>query len=218
MAAMRLIVGNRNYSSWSLRPWMALRAAGAEFDVEMLHLDAPGIKARILAHNPAGKLPVLFHGTLSIWESLAICEYTAELFPGAGLWPDDRAARAVARAAASEMHAGFADLRRDMPMNIRADKPGHACSPGCDADIVRLLALWESCLDRFGGEGDFLFGRFSVADAMFAPVVSRFATYGVAAPGAGAAYMAAMLSHPAMAEWTAAARGEPETIARIDDI
>ena len=209
MAEFTLVIGNKNYSSWSLRPWLALKATGQEFDEVLITLRQPETKAKILAHSPAGKVPVLKHG------DLLVCEYVAGLFPAAGLWPDDPRARAVARSVSTEMHAGFAALRRDLPMDIAklSDVPRSA-SDEAKADIARIQQIWQDCRGRFGskkqseGGGDFLFGRFGVADCMFAPVATRLRTYGVALDPVSAAYVDAIYAWPAMQEWCAAAAKE----------
>ncbi len=207
-----LAIGNRNYSSWSLRAWLALRVAGVAFECTIIRLDRPETKRQILEHSPAGRVPVLRHGDLTVWDSMAICEYAAEIAPQAGLLPEDSTARAVARAASAEMHAGFAALRAALPMNIRADRPGVAITDEARADIDRIAALWRDCRARFGAGGDFLFGRFSIADAMFAPVVTRFATYHVALGEVEQAYANSLRALPAMREWAAAAAAEPWVI------
>lgn len=214
MGELTIVIGNKNYSSWSLRAWIAVAATGAEFDEIRIPLDQPDTRTRIVEHSPAGKVPVLRHGALMVWESLAICEYLAERFPAAGLWPDDDAARAHARAVACEMHAGFAALRKAMPMNCRAALPGKGHSPEADADIARIAEIWRQCRDKFGAGGDFLFGRFGVADAMFAPVASRFTTYAVKLDPVAQAYVDAVLALPAMQAWYEAANAEPERIER----
>ncbi len=207
--ALRLVIGNKNYSSWSLRAWLALRAAGAAFDEELVPLDQPGTREQLQARSPSGRVPVLVHGALVVHESLAICEYVAELFPAAGLWPTDRAARAVARAVSAEMHAGFADLRAAMPMDIRGEYAGTGHTPGALRDAERVMRIWRECRDRFGGEQRFLFGAFSIADAMFAPVVTRFRSYGVELGAVEQSYADAVWAHPPMQEWIEAARREP---------
>jgi glutathione S-transferase len=212
MSTLTLVIGNRNYSSWSLRAWLALKHAGATFDEIMIPLSRPDTGDAIRAHSPAGKVPVLRHGALTVWDSLAICEYLAETFPAAGLWPDGAEARAVARAASAEMHSGFQALRSHMPMNVRKLLPGKGRAPGVDIDLARIGVLWESCRERFGGGGDFLFGAFSAADAMFAPVVSRCRTYDVALSDVCQAYTDAVSNLPAMREWAAAAAAEPHAI------
>lgn len=212
MTDMTLVIGNRNYSSWSLRPWLAMRVAGMQFTEIMIPLDMPDTKARIAEHSAAGRVPVLHHGSATVWESLAICEYVAELTPQAGLWPADPAARAVARAVSAEMHAGFGALRETLPMNIRASRRSVATGPAVDADIGRIRQIWRECRDRFKAEGSYLFGPFSIADAMFAPVVSRFRTYGVELGPVEQAYCDAIGALPAIAEWESAAASEPWTI------
>jgi len=211
MRELVLTIGNKNYSSWSLRPYLALAATGAPFREEVIPLSRPDSKAAILAVNPAGKVPVLRDGDLVIWDSLAICEYLAEQFPAAGLWPADAAERARARAISAEMHSGFAALRENMPMDIRARKPGRGHTPAALADAARVLAIWRGCRARAQG-GPFLFGRFSIADAMYAPVTTRFVTYGVELDEVGRAYVDAVAALPAMQAWVAAAAQEPWTI------
>ncbi len=212
MTRFTLAIGNYNYSSWSLRAWIALRHTGADFDVIRIPLDRPETKAAILAQSPAGKVPVLREGDLTVWDSLAICEYLAERFPAARLWPENREARATARSASAEMHAGFAALRRHMPMDCRARHPGAGHAPGVEADIARIVALWTDLRARFGAGGDMLFGHFTVADAMFAPVVSRFETYAVELDRVARDYVDAVLALPIMREWLAAAEAETEVI------
>ena len=205
---LTLVIGNKNYSSWSLRPWLALKQAGIAFHEAAVDLYVTDSKALILKHSPSGKVPALIDAGLAVWDSMAICEYAAEIEPS--LWPRQREARAVARAVSAEMHAGFAALRSRMPMNCRAALPGEGRTPDVERDIARIVALWEECRDRFGGGGTFLFGTFSIADAMYAPVVWRFRTYAVALPSAARAYAEAMEALPAMQEWLAAALAEPE--------
>ena len=214
MNRLTLVIGNKNYSSWSLRAWLALKHSGAAFDELRIPLDMPTTREQILKHSPAGRVPVLHDGGFTVWDSLAICEYLAERFPAARLWPDDAAARAVARAVSAEMHAGFPVLRAAMPMNCRARRPGKGRAPGVDDDIARIAAIWRGCRDEFGDGGAMLFGRFSIADAMFAPVASRFVTYGVALDPVAAAYVDAVFALPAMADWLAAAHAETERIER----
>lgn len=212
MAQMTLVIGNRNYSSWSLRPWLAMRMAGLDFTEIVIPLDQADTATRIAEHSGAGRVPVLHHAGLTVWESLAICEYVAETTPEACLWPSDRAARAAARAVSAEMHAGFAALREALPMNVRADRPGVPLGPSVKADIRRIEAIWSDCRGRFGAGGPFLFGQFSIADAMFAPVASRFRTYHVDLDPSAQAYCDLMLGLPSMADWAAAAAAEPWTI------
>ncbi len=209
MSERTLILGNKAYSSWSLRPWLALKQAGLPFAETVIQLRQPDTRDRILAHSPTGKVPCLIDGDRVIWDSLAICEYIAELAPAAVLWPEDSYARAVARSASAEMHSGFVALRNAMSMDLKTDRSGQGLNPDSAADIARVQALWADCRARFGQGGPFLFGRFSVADAMYAPVVTRFVTYGVAVDETARAYMDAVLALPAMQEWTAAAKAEP---------
>ncbi|WP_020698604.1 glutathione S-transferase family protein [Reyranella massiliensis] len=213
MADFTLVIGNKNYSSWSLRGWLMAKIAGIEFDEIVVPLDRPETQAAIRKHSPSGRVPVLLHRGLAVWESLAIAEYLNDLKPEAGLWPPSAAARAHARAISCEMHAGFMDLRNNMPMNIRASFPGKGMTPGVRADIERITGLWRDCRKRFAGafpkDDGFLFGTFGAADAMFAPVVTRFKTYSVTLDSDADAYCAAVLAHPAMKEWADAAAHEP---------
>jgi glutathione S-transferase len=212
-APLVLVIGNKNYSSWSLRPWLALAVPGIPFEEIRIPLYEAASKAEILRHSAAGKVPVLKHGELVVWESLAICEYVAERFPEAQLWPADPAARAIARAASAEMHAGFIALRSNMPMNLRAHKPGRGRARGVQEDVDRVTGLWRELRGRFGAGGDFLFGRFSIADAMFAPVVSRFRTYEVPLDPVTRHYADAVWALPALQRWREAALAESERIA-----
>jgi len=213
MADFTLYIGNRNYSSWSLRGWLMAKAAGIAFEEVLIRLRQPNTKAEVLRRSPSGRVPALVHGEVSIWESLAIGEYLAELFPDAGLWPKDRGARAVARSVSTEMHAGFSGLRNHFPMNVRSTFPNRASTPEVQADIDRITAIWHDCRGRFGGDGPYLFGSiFGNADAMYAPVVSRFRTYKVALEPAAQAYCDAVWSWPPMQEWAAAAKNEPWVI------
>ena len=203
---LRLIIGNKNYSSWSLRPWLALKGAGIAFEETVISLDAPDFKVRVTALSGAGRVPVLIDGDVRVWESLAILEYLAEKFPNAGLWPKDAGARAHARAIACEMHAGFQPLRRRLPMNVARPVKPLALDDGGASDVARIDAIWSGCRAKFGGP--FLFGRFGAADAMYAPVVWRFHTYAVEVSAASRAYMRAVMALPAWIEWRDAARRE----------
>jgi glutathione S-transferase len=207
--ALRLIIGNKNYSSWSFRPWIAMKAAGIEFDEEVISLDAADFKERVSQVSGTGKVPALVDGAVQVWESLAILEYLAERFPAAGLWPADPAARAHARAIAAEMHAGFVPLRRHLPMNMWRPVKARELPPEVQANVGRIEAMWADCRTRFGAGGSYLLGRFGVADAMYAPVVSRFHTYAVEVGAATRAYMSAIMALPAWREWHAAAVVEP---------
>ncbi len=209
MADLTIYLGNKNYSSWSLRPWLVLKRTTVAFDEVVIPLYQPGSRETILKYSPSGRLPALRHGDVTVWESLAICEYLAESFPTFELWPKDAAARCLARAVSAEMHAGFAALRRHLPMNIRSSFPGRGVTPEVQADINRIMALWRDCRGRFGdGKGPFLFGHFTIADAMYAPVVTRFRTYRIALEREAEAYCEAVMAWPAMQEWVAAARDE----------
>ena len=216
MSPLTLVIGNKNYSSWSLRPWLVLRQAGIPFEEVRIPLYRPGAEAELAKWSPSGKVPALHDGNIRVWDSLAICETLAERFPEQGLWPADAAARAAARSVSAEMHAGFGALRERMSMNIRARYPGKGRTPECLADIERILAIWTDCRARFGQGGDFLFGRFGIADAMYAPVVLRFQTYGVALEGAAQAYAGAILALPALRAWVADAEAETERIERYE--
>jgi|HubBroStandDraft_6_1064221.scaffolds.fasta_scaffold178044_2 glutathione S-transferase len=207
--ALHLVIGNKNYSSWSFRPWLAMKVAGIAFDETVISLEAKDFKARVMAVSGAGKVPVLIDGETPVWESLAILEYLAEKFPAAALWPKDAAARAQARAVAAEMHAGFVPLRRLLPMNVwRSVKP-RALDDGSKTDVARIEAIWCDCRARYGAAGPFLFGAFGAADAMYAPVVWRFHTYAVEVSEVARAYISAMMALPAWGEWRDAARREP---------
>ena len=208
MSDLILVIGNKRYSSWSLRPWLAMKLAGLAFEEALVPLRQPDTRQRILQYSPSGKVPFLKHGPVQVWDSLAICEYIAEM-PQSRLWPDDRAARAQARAVSAEMHAGFVELRRAMPMDLCASIPMAEVPPAVQADIDRITALWNDCRGRFGTGGPFLFGRFSIADAMYAPVATRFTTYGVALDAVSKAYVEAIWSLPAMKDWKEAADREP---------
>jgi glutathione S-transferase len=213
----RLLIGNKNYSSWSLRPWLALRMAEVPFDEELIPFGAERWKERVRAVSPAGQVPALIHehegGRTLVWESLAICDYVARLRPAARLWPDSRDALAFCLSASAEMHAGFRHLRHAMPMNVRRSLPGRGRNPESMADIARVRAIWCEARERFGSDGPFLCGHFTVADAMYAPVVFRFATYGVELGPPEAAYRDHMLALPAMREWAEAAAAEPWVVA-----
>ncbi len=212
---LTLVIGNKNYSSWSMRPWVAMSAFGIPFQEVRVLLDQPDTANLIANYSACGRVPVLLAGEMTIWDSLAICEYLAEQFQELHLWPQDVAARAMARSVCAEMHAGFADLRTAMSMNIRASFPGKGRSHGAQADIGRISEIWEECLSRFGHH-QFLFGEFSIADAYFAPVVLRFRTYGVSLAPALNAYCGRVLAHPAVARWVDEAMAETETAPKHD--
>ena len=203
---MLLTMGNKNYSSWSLRPWLLLKHLELAFAERIIPLDTPEFARDVASTSPTRRVPVLRHGDLLIWDSLAICEYACEL-AGRG-WPAGRGARAVARAACAEMHSGFSILRSQWPMNARATGRRTAHNPERSADIARIESLWGECRARFGADGPWLFGEFSVADAMYAPVVLRLRTYGATVGETTAAYMATVLGDTHVREWLAAAAAE----------
>ncbi len=202
---MILVIGNKNYSSWSLRPWIAMKVLGLEFDEKYIPLYGPGAKEQILLESPAGKVPILVDGATRVWDSLAILEYLAEKHP---LWPSGREARAAARTVSAEMHSGFTNLRNHMSMNVRKRYPGKGRTPEVRAEIQRINAIWSQA------KGPFLFGEFSAADAMYAPVVLRFRTYDVKVDNR--AYYDRMLALPAMKDWIASAEREKESIPQFD--
>jgi len=215
MSEFHLIMGNRNYSSWSLRPWMLMRHLEVQFRETILPLDTAQFKDQIARYGPSGHVPVLQHGELTIWDSLAVCEYVAEV-TGRG-WPADRTARAVARSVSAEMHSGFAALRAEWPVNARARNRHVPMTPGLEADIDRIEQIWGDCRARFGRSGGpWLFGEYSVADAMYAPVVLRFNTYGAPRRAAARGYLAAALEDPVLQELLLAAKAEPWTIAHSE--
>ncbi|MCI0573982.1 MAG: glutathione S-transferase family protein [Myxococcaceae bacterium] len=213
---LTLVIGTKNYSSWSFRPWLALKHLRVPFREQVVHLGEATTRPAILQHSPSGRVPVLLHGKVRVWDSLAICEYLAERFPEAGLWPRDVEARAVARAVSAEMHAGFQALRNNMPMNVRARKPGRGRGAGVDEDVQRLQELVEECRTRFGAGGPFLFGAFSIADAMFAPVVSRFVTYGVELRPMVKAWADPVWDLPPVREWREACEVEGHVLPKYE--
>lgn len=209
--SLRLVIANPNYSSWSLRAWLILQHHNIPFEVICIPImPAESFGERIGRYSPARKVPVLLDGDLVVWESLAIAEYLAERFPQLQLWPADTAVRAHARAVSAEMHAGFAKLREHMTLNCRRQLPGRGRGIGVAEEIARVCDIWRDCRARFGGAGQFLYGAFTIADAMFAPVVLRFKTYEVALDPVCRRYADAMLVLPAMQKWLEMARTEPE--------
>jgi glutathione S-transferase len=220
MADFTVVIGNKNYSSWSLRGWLMAKIANIEFEEVLIPLDLPETQPSIRKHSPAGRVPILLHRGLAIWESIAIAEYLNDLKPEAGLWPAAEAARAHARSISAEMHAGFLDLRNNMPMNIRASYPGMGMTPQVRADIERITGLWRDCRKRFAGaaakDDGFLFGTISAADAMYAPVVMRLRTYGVQLDSDTEAYCKAILGYPPMKAWIDDAKNEPWLIAAYE--
>jgi glutathione S-transferase len=216
--ALTLVIGNKNYSSWSMRPWVALKGAGIAFNEVLIPLyTGEADKKRILGFTQSGKVPVLIDGDITVWDSLAIIEYAAEKCPDAGLWPTDAAARAHARSVSAEMHSGFMPLRNECGMNIHRPVAAKALSDDAQANIVRIQQIWTECRERYGQHGPYLFGAFSAADAMFAPVVHRFRTYAIEVRPPVRAYMETMLANPAFAEWTEAALAETLLIERFED-
>ena len=209
MPNLVLIIGNKAYSSWSLRPWLLMKQAGIAFEELPLSLYGTDARQTLLKYSPTGRVPVLKDGALTIWDSLAICEYLFEKYQRMQLWPADVAARAHARSISAEMHSGFTTLRNQMPMNVRRKLPPRVKSDDLDADIARIEAIWNQCRAKYTG-GPFLFGQFCIADAMYAPVASRLHTYGVSLGGAAGQYAAAILALPAMHEWIAGARTETQ--------
>jgi glutathione S-transferase len=209
MSSYRLIIGNKAYSSWSLRPWLALKVAKIPFEEQVIPLQQPQTPAALKAASPAARVPVLCDGDVTVWESLAILEYLAERHPEAKLWPSDIKARAYARTIATEMHSGFAALRSACPMNVRRQTAWRDRGASVNADIKRIKDIWTECRNRYASQGPFLMGNFSAVDAMYAPVVTRFHTYGVHCEEAVAAYIKTVLALPAMQEWYQAAAAEP---------
>jgi glutathione S-transferase len=216
MADLKIYLGNKNYSSWSLRGWLALKATGAPFSETVIPLRQPDTQDTIRRYSPSGRLPVLHHGDVVVWESLAIAEYLAEQFPEAQLWPADPHARALARAISAEIHAGFNAMRQELPMNIRLVRVKDKIDPAARDDINRITAIWRDTRSRFGQGGPYLFGHFTAADAMYAPVVCRFFTYGIDLDADSQAYRDAIWEHPAMKEWVQAARNEPMIVDEWD--
>ncbi len=216
MSEFTIVLGNKTYSSWSLRGWLMLKLTGAAFDEVVVPLDRPETKAAIRAHSPSGRVPTLKADGLAVWDTLAIAEYLHERFPEAGLWPEDPAARARARSVAAEMHAGFPALRARLPMDLKREPPepgaGIAVDGALAGEIARIVAIWGDCRTRFGGAGDFLFGRFGVADAFYAPVATRFVTYGIVLEGGVADYRDALMARADLSDWIAAAKAEPWVI------
>jgi glutathione S-transferase len=217
--ALKLVIGNKNYSSWSMRPWLALRANNIAFDEIFIPLyTGEADKKRILSFTHSGKVPALIDGDITIWDSLAIIEYVAEKFPETRLWPEDRAGRAHARSISAEMHSGFAALRNECGMNLHRPVRAIALSDEALANIARIEQIWLECRARYGKSGPFLFGAFGGADAMFAPVVHRFRTYAIEVAPDAKAYMETMMSQPAFQEWTSAGLIETIVIDRFETV
>jgi len=217
---LKLVIGNKNYSSWSMRPWLALRASNIPFEEVFipLYTDNKADKERILSISRAGKVPTLVDGDITVWDSLAIIEYVAERFPEARLWPEARAARAHARSISAEMHSGFLPLRNECGMNLHRPVRAMALSADAQANVTRVEQIWSECRERYGRLGPFLFGPFTAADAMFAPVVHRLRTYAIKVAPEAAAYMETMMALPAFAEWTVAGLAETLVIERFETV
>jgi glutathione S-transferase len=220
MAALKLAIGNKNYSSWSMRPWLALRANNIPFEetVIPLYTDDPADKQRILSFSRAGKVPVLVDGDITVWDSLAIIEYVGERFPDAKLWPEDRASRAHARSVCAEMHSGFMALRNECGMNLHRPVGAVTLSEDAQANVARVQEIWLACRERYGAAGPYLFGRFGAADAMFAPVVHRFRTYAIAVAPVVKTYMETMMALPAFQEWTRDGLAETLVIEKFENV
>ena len=212
MSQLELVIGNKNYSSWSLRPWLVLRHFMIPFTECRVPLYKGESKAALLEHSPSGRAPVLHDGTTTVWDSLAIIEYLAEIHAEKGIWPVDREARAIARSISAEMHSGFEALRSHLPMNCRARGRIRALTEEAERDVMRVQEIWSSCRREYGKGGEWLFSDFSAADAMFAPVAIRFSGYGIRCDERGSAYVDSVLGHPALREWTIQAQGEYEII------
>jgi glutathione S-transferase len=216
---LKLVIGNKNYSSWSMRPWLAMRAGGIAFEEIFIPLYTDQAdKDRILRYSRAGKVPALIDGDITVWDSLAIIEYLAERFPEAKLWPADRAARAHARSISAEMHSGFMALRNECGMNLHRPVGAVKLSADAEANVARVREIWTDCRARHGGGGPFLFGTFTAADAMYAPVVHRFRTYAIKVSAVVQAYMEAMMALPAFAEWTKAGLAETLVIEKFETV
>jgi glutathione S-transferase len=217
---LKLVIGNKNYSSWSMRPWLALRGCNIPFEEIFvpIYTDDKADKDRILSFSPAGKVPILIDGDVTVWDSLAIIEYLAERFPQAGLWPASAAERAHARSISAEMHSGFMALRSACGMNLHRPVRAIELSDDAKANVARIDDIWTDCRARYGAGGPFLFGKFGAADAMFAPVVHRLRTYAIEVGAEARAYMETMMAMPAFAEWTRDGLAETLVIARFEQV
>jgi glutathione S-transferase len=217
---LKLVIGNKNYSSWSMRPWLAMRASNIAFEEIFipLYTDNKAVKDRILSFSPAGKVPALIDGEITMWDSLAIIEYLAERFPDKKLWPEDRAERAHARSISAEMHSGFLPFRGECSMNLHRPVRAVALSADARANVARIEEIWLDCRDRYDAGGPFLFGAFTAADAMFAPVVHRFRTYAIEVAPKAKTYMETMMALQAFAEWTKAGLIETLVIAKFETV
>lgn len=218
MSNYRLVIGNKNYSSWSLRPWIYLKHHALAFEELRLPLDSETFRSEIHRYSPTGRVPVLHDGDLVVWDSLAILEYLADRHPDTRGWPVDAAARAHARSISAEMHSGFGDMRSELPMNCRRRSGPPALSAGAKKDVERVQSIWRESRRQHGTGGEFLFGGFSVADAMYAPVVMRFVAYGIEMDATTKSYVEAILALPAMRAWLADAMAESESLAKYEAI
>ena len=218
--SLKLIIGNHNYSSWSLRGWFYLRASRIAFETIRLPLFTPDWKARVHQYSAAGRVPVLLDGELAVWDTTAIFAYLQEGYPNAIGWPKDKCARAQARSIAAEMHSGFMAVRDELPQNIRARVPLALASrsAACQSQVARIFDIWTSCRDRFSDQGPWLFGEISIVDVMYAPVALRFVTYNIPVPGRAAEFVDAVTNHPAIQEWQALAVAEEEALDFIDNL
>lgn len=212
MTNLILVIGNKNYSSWSLRPWLLMKQWGLDFDEVCIALYTPASRTAIRQYSPSGKVPVLIHDTVTVWDSLAICEYLTEQFPMFHGWPKDITTKAIARSISAEMHSSFQALRQNMPMNCRARLSGKGITDDVQGDTDRVTAIWRKCRQQFNRNGKFLFGEFTIADAMFAPMILRFITYDVPLDSISRNYAEAILALSTIQEWIEAAKTEPETI------
>ncbi|MBI1423232.1 MAG: glutathione S-transferase [Gammaproteobacteria bacterium] len=216
MDKFTLVIGNKNYSSWSLRPWLLMKQFGISFEEIRIPLYQAETKAAIQKYSPSGLVPALIHGDITVWDSLAICEYLQDLYPSLVMWPRERAARAIARSAAAEMHSGFAAVRTHMPMNCKKSFPGKGLNAETEPQVARITQLWRECRAKYGKGGAMLFGDFSIADAMYAPVAIRFTTYQVKLDAVCQDYVSSLLALPVMQEWFAAARAETEVLSAFE--
>lgn len=216
MTQLTLVIGNKNYSSWSLRPWLAMKQFGLQFNEIRIPLYTDDYLSKIQQYSPSGKIPVLLHNHQTVWDSLAICEYLAEEFPHLHWWPEDRAARASARSISAEMHSGFQNLRQNMSMNCRNKYPGKGLVAGVQQDIDRITNIWQNARQKFGAGGEFLFGNFTISDAFFAPVVLRFLAYDVQLDAISRKYLEAVLALPTLQEWINAAKIETEVLPQFE--
>ena len=216
MDKFTLVIGNKNYSSWSLRPWLLLKQFDIAFEEIRIPLYQAETKAAIQKYSPSGLVPALIHGDITVWDTLAICEYVQDLYPSLAMWPRDREARAIARSVSAEMHSGFAAVRTHMPMNCKKSFPGKGLNAETEPQIARITQLWRECRAQYGKDGSMLFGDFSIADAMYAPVASRFTTYQVKLDEVSQAYVSSLLALPALQEWYAAGREETEVLSAFE--